>query len=108
MARNARRYDIYLPLTYNHGGPVEDEKFNSLEMDLLAHFQGLTTQQRDFPLRGIWQGETQLYLDQVIVMTVLDFRPQGSTRFVTQRKKRLLRGFQQLELFITEASMRVF
>jgi hypothetical protein len=107
MARTARRYDLYLPLTDNNGRRIADETFDAVERRLLARFGGLTSQQRDFPLRGIWQGETRLYLDQVIVMTVLDFRPRGSARFVAQLKRALLRDFDQLELLITEAPLRV-
>ena len=75
-------------------------------------FQGLiglhrTAQQRDFPLRGIWQGETRLYFDQVILMTVLDFRRQGSARSLKQLKTNLLREFDQLEILITESPLRV-
>jgi hypothetical protein len=102
MARSARRYDLYLPLTYNDGRPVEDEKFDAVERRLLAKFDGLTAQQREFPLRGIWQGKTRLYLDQVIIMTVLDFRRRGSTAFLRQVKMNLRREFSQLEILITE------
>lgn len=28
MAKAARRYDLYLPLTYNDGRPIEDEMFD--------------------------------------------------------------------------------
>jgi hypothetical protein len=108
MARAARRYDVHLPLTYNDGRPVEDEKFDSLERRLLAQYGGLTVQQRDFPLRGIWQGETRLYFDQVIIMTVLDFRRRGSTRFLRQLKSDLLRQFEQLEILLTESPLRVY
>jgi hypothetical protein len=107
MARSARRYDLYLPLTYNDGRPVEDEKFDAVERRLLEQFAGLTAQQRDFPLRGIWQGETRLYFDQVIVLTVLDFRRQGSPRFLKQFKTDLLREFEQLEILVTESPLRV-
>jgi hypothetical protein len=107
MAKSARRYDLYLPLTYNDGRLVEDEKFDVIERRLLAHFGGLTTLQRDFPLWGIWQGETQLYFDRVIIMTALDFRRQGSTRFLRQLKKDLLREFEQLEILIAESLLRV-
>jgi len=108
MARSARRYDLYLPLTYNDGRPVEDEKFDAVERRLLTQFAGLTAQQRDFPLRGIWQGETRLYFDQVILMTVLDFRRQGSTRFLKQLKTDLLQQFDQLEILLTESPLRVY
>ena len=107
MARSARRYDLYRVLTDNSGHPIGDAVFDSVERQLLARFGGLTSQQRDFPLRGIWQGGTRLYLDQVIIMTVLDFRRQGSARFIGQLKRALLREFDQLEILITEQALRV-
>lgn len=108
MARSARRYDLFLPLTYNDGSSIEDEKFDAVEQRLLARFKGLTSQQHDFPLRGIWQGETQMYFDQVILMTVLDFGRRGSARFIAQFKKDLLEEFEQLEILITESMLRVY
>src|SRR5437660_4531267 len=107
MPKSARRYDLYLPLTDNAGKHFDDELFDTVERRLLARFGGLTSQQRVFPLRGIWQGGARLYLDQVIVMTVLDFRRQGSTRFIAQLKQALLREFEQLEILITEQPLRV-
>jgi hypothetical protein len=107
MPKAARRYDFYLPLTFNNGQPIPDRYFDEVERRLLARFGGVTSQQRDFPMRGLWLGETQLYLDQVIVMTVLDFRRQGSTRFVTQLKTDLLPVFDQLEILITESALCV-
>ena len=86
-AKAARRYDLFLPLTDNSGRPFPDALFDRVERGLVAHFGGLTTQQREFPLRGIWQGAAQLFLDQVVVMTVLDFRRRGSTRFIAGLKK---------------------
>jgi hypothetical protein len=107
MAKAARRYDLYLPLTDNSGRPFAEELFDSIERRLVVQFGGLTSQQRDFPLRGIWQGDRQLYLDLVIIMTVLDFRRQGSARFLGQLKQELLRSFEQLEILITEQPLRV-
>jgi hypothetical protein len=107
MARSARRYDIYLPLADNAGRPFDDAIFESVERRLVVQFGGITSQQRDFPLRGIWQGQTQLYLDQVIVMTALDFRRAGSTRFLAKLKRDLLRQLDQLEIPVTEQSLRV-
>src|SRR4051812_67023 len=108
MARTARRYDLDLPLTFNDGRPIPVERFEQVERRLLERFGGVTSQQRDFPLRGIWQGEAQLYLDQAIVMTALDFRRQGSARFITGAKRDLLRQFEQLEILITESTLRVY
>ncbi len=107
MPRTARRYDFYLPLTYNDGSPITDEMFESVERRLVGRFRGLTSQQREFPLKGIWLAEAQLFLDQVIIMTVLDIRPRGSTKFVGDLKKQLLDDFDQLEILITESQLRV-
>ena len=107
MAKSARQYDVFLPLTDNDGRAFPDSLFDAVERRLVSHFGGLTTQQREFPLRGIWQGESRLFLDQVIVMTVLDFRRQGSTRFIGRLKRDLLQEFEQLEILITEQSLRV-
>jgi hypothetical protein len=107
MPRAARRYDLYLPLADNQGRPFADELFKSVHGRLLDRFGGLTAQQRDFPLQGIWQGPTRLYLDAVVVLTVLDFRPRGSTRFLAQLKRDLLHEFEQLKILITEQPLRV-
>jgi hypothetical protein len=107
MARSARRYDFYLPLAFNNGRLIPNEYFDQVERRLLVQFGGVTSLKRDFPMRGIWQGESQLYFDQVIVMTALDFRRAGSTRFVSGLKRDLLRQFDQLEILVTESSLRV-
>jgi hypothetical protein len=107
MARTARRYDLYLPLTDNQGELIPGTVFKAVEQRILARFGGLTAQQQKFPLRGIWQGAGQLYLDQVIILTALDFRPKGSSGFIAQLKQAILRDFAQLEILITEQSLRV-
>jgi hypothetical protein len=107
MAKSARRYDLYLPLTDNSGRPFADAAFDEVERKLLQRFGGLTCNQRQFPLRGIWQGASRLFLDQVIIMTVFDFRRKGSAGFVAKLKQHLVREFDQLEIFITEESLRV-
>jgi hypothetical protein len=107
MPKSARRYDLYLPLTHNDGRPIPDEQFRAVQSRLLARFGGLTAHQRAFPLQGIWQGEARLYLDQVIILSALDFRRQGSTRFIAALKRDLLRDFDQLEILITEQPLRV-
>jgi hypothetical protein len=107
MPTPARRYDIYLPLTDNRGRPFADELFDAVERRLVARFTGLATVRRDLPLRGIWEGEDRTYFDQIIVLTALDFRRGGSTRFIAQLKQALLREFDQLEILITEQALRV-
>jgi hypothetical protein len=103
----ARRYDFYLPLTFNDGRTIERHKFMALEETLMDRFQGITSQRREFPFQGIWQAEKRYY-DDVILIAVLDFRPRGSSQFVSRLKKQLLEDFDQLEILITETLLRVF
>ena len=107
MPRPARRYDIYLPLTTNEGQSIPKKKFIAVEQRLVQRFGGLTAQRREFPLQGIWQGKRRLYVDEVIIMTVLDFRSQGSARFIAALKRSLLNDFEQIEILITESGLRV-
>ena len=41
------------------------------------------------------------------MLTVLDFTKRGSTKFITDLKRELLRDFDQLEILITESTLRV-
>ena len=107
MPRRARQYDIYLPLKTNEGQSIPKKRFVAVEQQLVQQFRGLTAQRREFPLQGIWQGKTRLYVDEVIIMTALDFRKQGSAGFIARLKRSLLQDFEQIEILITESSLWV-
>jgi hypothetical protein len=107
MARSACCYDIYLPLTNNEGVLFPDRHYLAVEERLFARFGGFTSQQRQFPFRGAWKTGSQVFYDQVIVITALDFRRGGSARFIAQLKAEMLPQFEQLEILITETALRV-
>src|SRR5262245_16091308 len=107
MARAARRYDIYLPLRFNDGRPIPNERFVDVERRLILRFGGVTSTPPQAPLRGIWQSAAEVYVDQVTVIWVLDKRPRGSARFIAEFKRDLLRDFDQLEILITETALRI-
>jgi hypothetical protein len=48
-----KEYDIFVPLYFNDGRPVEAEKFQQLQQRLLDRFQGLTFFPQ--PNKGLWQ-----------------------------------------------------
>jgi len=108
MAKAARRYDIFLPITYNDGTPIEDAKFDGLEQELLTRYRGVTFLRREFPLKGVWQGNMRLYYDSIILITILDFRRGGSPAYIKRLKSQLLDQFAQEEILITETPQRVF
>jgi hypothetical protein len=94
-------------VTYNDGSPIPGEKYDDAEDRFLGHFSGLTSQRREFPFQGKWQEGSKTHEDRIVVLTALDFRRGGSTRFIAQLKADLLRQFEQLEILITETALRV-
>jgi hypothetical protein len=107
MPRAALRYELFLPINDNDGRRIQRALLEAIEDRLLERFRGLTVQQRKFPLRGIWQGETRLYVDQILLMTVFDFRRNGSMRFMARLKVQLLSELKQEEILITETPLRI-
>ena len=104
MPRPIRSIEIYLPLDYNDGRPIAESKFVALQDELLARFGGVTSTQRQFPLQGLWQTETQIYQDRVVVFTVMDFRSPTQLeilRYLQRLKTRLKKKFDRLEILIT-------
>jgi hypothetical protein len=83
MPRPIRSIEIYLPLDYNDGHPIEESKFVGLQNELLTRFGGATSTQRRFPLPGLWQSGDEVFQDRVVVFSVMDFRTQ--TDFETLR-----------------------
>jgi hypothetical protein len=76
MAKRIRGIDIYLPLDYNDGEPIPVSKFASVEDELLSRFGGVTSMQRRFPLHGMWLSGTEIYYDEVVVFSAMDFREE--------------------------------
>ncbi len=108
MAKPIRSVEIYLPLDYNNGEPIPETKFVSLQQELLTRFGGVTSIQRQFPLTGVWQSGEEIYYDQVVVFSVIDFHDDThieNLRYLQRLKTRLLRKFDQLEILITVADL---
>ncbi len=104
MPRPIRSIELYLPLDYNDGRPIEESKFVSLQNELLSRFGGVTSTQRQFPLQGLWRSQERVFEDRVIVFTVMDFRSKTQLemiRYLERLKTRLMRKFEQLEILIT-------
>ena len=51
MSQTVIQYEIYLPLQYNDGTWIEEEKYNHVHQRLFDRFGGVTHIMRDFPLR---------------------------------------------------------
>jgi hypothetical protein len=104
MPRPIRSIEIHFPLDYNDGRPIEEPKFATLEDELLDRFGGVTSIQKDFPLRGLWRSEATTFQDHVVIFTVIDFETKTDfevIRYLERLKTRLRRRFDQLDVLIT-------
>ena len=95
-----KEYDVYVPLYYNDGGPVEPEKLQWLQEILLDHFGGLTFFPQ--PNRGFWRMAGVTYRDEIVVYRVLGAAGEESRRFLEDLKERLREAFDQEEILIVQ------
>jgi hypothetical protein len=95
-----KEYDIFVPLFYNDGTPVEPLKFQRLQSELLAEFEGLTFFPQ--PNEGFWKMSGVTYRDEIVIYRVLASRLRAARRFLTRLKQRLKRDFKQEEILIVE------
>jgi hypothetical protein len=73
VPRPIKCIDIYLPLDYNDGRPIEEIKFVALQEQLLTRFDGVTSTMRHFPLQGLWRRQAEVFQDRIVIFSVMDF-----------------------------------
>ncbi len=95
-----KEYDLFIPLYYNNGSPIEPRKFQQLQTRLLDHFEGLTF----FPQanEGFWKMADVTYRDEIVIYRVLASKVRSARRFLSQLKQDLKKEFQQEEILIVE------
>jgi len=95
-----KEYDLFVPLYYNDGSPVEAEKLFELKRRLLNQFDGLTF----FPQanEGFWRAGGVTYRDEIVVFRILTADAQESRRFLSQFKQDLKKELNQEEILIVE------
>jgi hypothetical protein len=99
----AYEYDIFIPLYYNDGSPIEPVKFQHLQTRLLKQFDGLTYFPQ--PNEGFWKMGDVTYRDEIVIYRVLAPKPRAARRFLTQLKQELKRAFRQEEILIVERAV---
>lgn len=95
-----KEYDVFVPLNYNDGSPVEAEKFQRLQEDLLDQFEGLTFFPQ--PNRGFWKMAGVTYRDEIVIYRVLTSADEEARYFLADLKERLKADFEQEEILIVE------
>ena len=98
--RCLKEYEIYVPLTYNDGRPVEPEKLGELKDLLLAIFGGVTF----FPQEneGYWRTGDVVFRDRIVIFRVLTGDIELAQTFLRGLKEQLKEDLDQEEILIVE------
>jgi hypothetical protein len=103
--RAAREYDLYLPLRYNDGRPVEAEKVAALKRRLGEHFGGLTC----FPQKSEGTGKIGgvTFRDEMVILRILADDVPAARVFFGQLREELKAGLEQEDILIVERKVRI-
>jgi hypothetical protein len=98
-------YDIYVPLNYNDGSPVNPEIFVELRERLLTKFGGVTF----FPQRneGFWTFGDVTFRDEIAIFRVLTGNTRAARRFFRELKADLKRSLDQEEILVVEKDANI-
>lgn len=95
-----KEYDLFIPLRYNDGSPIESRKLQHLHARLLERFDGLTFFPQ--PNEGYWKLGGITYRDEIVIYRILTGKVRSARQFLTQLKADLKRELQQEDILIIE------
>src|SRR5438067_1085196 len=93
-----RRYEILLPLRYNDGRSIGDDKFDQTRAELVDRFDGISFQPQS--IIGMWVHEGVRYEDTSVRLSVDVEDTPENRQFFVDFKKTLLDRFEQIEIYI--------
>jgi hypothetical protein len=99
-----KEYDLFVPLYFNDGTPIESRKLRDLQDRLLDEFGGLTFFPQ--PNQGFWKMGNVTYRDEIIIFRVIVSHVRSARRFLAKLKKELKHELQQEEILIVERDVR--
>jgi hypothetical protein len=101
-----REFEVYVPLLYNDGRPVEAEKIQRLKARLVEVFGGLT----HFPQEneGLWRIGNFTYRDKIVILRVLSADVPKAHAFFSRLKEEMLHHWGQEDVLIIEREVFTF
>jgi hypothetical protein len=99
-----KEYDIFVPLTYNDGDPIEPSKLQRIHKVLLDRFEGLTYFPQ--PNEGYWKMAGVTYRDEIVIYRVLTTKIALARKFLKRLKEKLKQELDQEEILIIERDVR--
>jgi len=99
------RYEILLPLFYNDGRRIEEEKFTETDQELVARFDATSTD--TIIVKGHWIYQSTLYEDKLVRVRIDTEDTPSNLEFIRNYKEILKERFQQLDIWITAQQIEV-
>lgn len=100
-----KRYEILLPLNYNDGTVIEQEKFDLTNQELLDRFGAVTFD--SIIASGHWLYKGVLYKDQLLRFRIDAEDTEDVRDFFFKFKNVLKKRFQQLDIWITAYNVEI-
>lgn len=93
-----REYELYLPLHYNDGQPIETEKLTDVKQRLAGEFGGLTY----FPQEneGLWKVGAFTFRDKIVILRVISTDLARTATFLVALKDHIKKTWQQTDVLI--------
>ncbi len=95
-----KEYEIFLPLRYNDGTPINTAFIPALRVRLLEQFDGVTFFPQ--PNEGFWRMGNVTYRDEIVIFRVIAANQRTARRFLRRLKEELKRDLEQEEILIIE------
>ena len=99
-----KEYDIFIPLNYNDGSPIESKKLQWLHKILLDRFDGVTYFPQ--PNEGYWTMAGVTYQDEIVIYRVFSTNTRSARKFLKRLKEKLKDDLDQEEILIVERDVR--
>lgn len=100
-----KEYELFVPLCYNDGSPVEPRKIERIGERLLEQFGGVTFFPQ--PNQGLWKMGHVTFRDEIVISRVLSSNVRVARRFFRRLKAELKQDLQQEEILIVEKDAEV-
>jgi ATP-dependent Clp protease ATP-binding subunit ClpA len=104
-AQAVREFDLYVPVRYDDGSPVEPDKLARIRTRLVEQFGGLIELRH--PIEGLWKIGNTTLRDELIIYRVLTSEAARALLFFTQLKEELKTDLRQDEVLIVTRNVEV-
>jgi hypothetical protein len=106
VIRRMKKYEIYLPLTYNDGTKIEAEKIKQIREELVDVFGARTVSSHHAPYQGAWNYRGIDFIEDIIKIEIIARADRKTQKFFRQFKERVKRMLKQFDVLIITQDIR--